>query len=50
MAQRCFGLERYAYICILEQIGNFSDLWAMEGKCSPDFVVILASFFLVDFV
>jgi len=50
MVQCCCSLERYAYICIFEQIGNLSDLWAVEGKCSPDFFVILASFFVVDFV
>jgi len=49
---QCFCcLERYACIRIFEQIGNFSDLWAVEGKCSPDFFfVILASFFVVEFV
>jgi len=50
MVQCCCGLERYACIYIFEEIGNFSDLWAMEGKCRPDFSVILASFFVVDFV
>jgi len=50
MMQCCCGLERYAYICIVEQTGNFFDLWAMEVKCSPDCVVILANFFVVDFV
>jgi hypothetical protein len=30
-----------------EQIGNFSDLWAVEGKYCPDFFVILASFVVV---
>jgi len=48
--QYCCGLERYAYVCIVEQTANFSDLWAMEVKCSPDFVVILASFLVGDFV
>ena len=47
MVQCCCSLERYAYIGIFEQIGNFSDLWAVEGKCSPDFFVILVSFFLL---
>ena len=29
-----------------EQIGNFSDLWAVESKCSPDFFfIIFVSFF-----
>jgi len=37
MAQCCCGLERYAYIRIFEQIGNFSDFWAVEGKCGLDF-------------
>jgi len=36
MVQCCCSLERYAYIRIFKQIGNFSDLWAVEGKC-PDF-------------
>jgi len=31
MVQCCCSLERYAYICVFEQIGNFSDLWAVEG-------------------
>ena len=47
---QCSSLERYAYIRIFEQIGNFCDLWAVEGKCSLDFFVILASFFVIDFV
>ena len=47
---QCCSLERYAYICVFEQTGNFSDLWAVEGKCSPDFFVILVSFFVADFV
>ena len=37
MVQCCCSLERYAYICVFEQIGNFSDLWAVESKCSPGF-------------
>ena len=45
MVQCCCSPERYAYICIFEQIVNFSELWAVEGKCSPAFFVILASFF-----
>ena len=45
---QCFcNLERYAYIRIFEQIGNFSDLWAVKGKCCPDFFVIVASFLLL---
>jgi len=28
----------------------FLDLWSVEGKCCPDFFVILASFFVVGFV
>jgi len=49
---QCFcSLKRYAYVCIFEQVGNFSDLWAVEGKCSPDFFVIFAIFVVVvDFV
>jgi hypothetical protein len=50
MVQCCCSLEHYAYIRIFEQIGNFSSLWAVEGKCSPDFFIILASFLVVDFV
>jgi hypothetical protein len=50
MVQCCCSLERYAYICVFEEIGNFSDLWAVEVKCIPDLFVILASFFVVDFV
>jgi len=53
MVQCSYSLERYASIRIFEQIGNFSELWATEGKCCPDFFVILASFFLfvvVEFV
>ena len=45
MVQCSYSLERYASIRIFEQIGNFSELWATEGKCCPDFFVILASFF-----
>ena len=48
--RKVFSLESYAYICILVQIGDFSDFWAVEGKCSPEFFVILARFFVVDFV
>jgi len=50
MVQCCCSLERYAYVRVFEQIGNFSDLWAVEGKCSPEFSVILVNFFVVDFV
>ena len=50
MVQCSCSLERYAYICVFEQTGNFSDLWAVEGKCSPNLFVILVSFFVVDFV
>ena len=46
MVHCCYSLERYAYICVFEQICNFSDLWAVEGKCSPDFFIILVSFLL----
>jgi len=50
MAQCCCCRERYACIRIFEPIGDFSDLLAVEGKCCPDFFVILASFFVVEFV
>ena len=40
------SLKRYAYICVFEQIGNFADLWAVEGKCSPDFLSFLLVFLL----
>ena len=33
----------------LNKLIIFFYLWAMEGKCSPDYFVILASF-VVDFV
>ena len=49
MVQYYCSLEGYAYICVFEQICNSSDLWAVEGKCSPDFFIILVSFF-VDFM
>jgi len=42
---QCFSrLERYAYICVSEQTGNFSDLWAVEGKCSLEFMSFLIAF------
>jgi len=45
MVQCCCSLQRYAFIFIFEQIGNFSDLCAVEIKGIPDFFVILAIFF-----
>jgi len=47
MVQCCCCLEHYAYSCVFEQIGNFSDFWAVEGKCSPDLFVILVIFVVV---
>jgi len=47
MVQCCCTLEHYAYIRIFEQIGNFSDLWAVEGKCCPDFLSFLLVFLLL---
>ena len=43
MVQCCCSLERYAYIRTFEQIDNLSDLWAVEVKCSPDFLSFLSS-------
>ena len=45
MVQCCCSLECYAYIRIFEQIGNFSDLLAVEGKCCPDFFSFLLVFY-----
>ena len=31
----------------LNKFGNFSDLWALEDKCSPDFLSYLLVFLLL---
>jgi hypothetical protein len=41
LVQCCSNLERYAYIGVFQQIGNFSYLGAMVSKCGPDLVVFL---------
>jgi len=50
MVQCCCSLDRYAYNRIFEQIGNFSDFGLWKLNVVQIFFVILASFFVVDFV
>jgi hypothetical protein len=41
LVQVCSSLERYAYIGVFKQIGNFSYLETMVSKYGPDLVVFL---------
>jgi hypothetical protein len=48
---QCFGsLERYTYVGVFKQIGNFSYFGAMVSECGPDFAAFLYSFFVTGFV
>ena len=37
----CFSFERYAYVCVFEEIGYLSYFWAVVCKCSPDFACLV---------
>ena len=50
LVQCCSNLERYAYIGVFQQIGNFSYLGAIVSKCGPDLVVFLLSLCVTGFV
>jgi hypothetical protein len=36
----CCSFEYYTYVCIFEQIGDFSYFWAMVCECGPDLAYV----------
>ena len=46
----CCIFEGYVYVCVFEQVSDFSYFWAVVGECSPDFFVFFFSLGMINFV